>query len=57
MTETQSGEATRGLAFALGAYLFWGLQPIFMKAVAHIPAFEAVMSAYAPFTPSNSEQR
>jgi chloramphenicol-sensitive protein RarD len=42
MTETQSGEATRGLAFALGAYLFWGLQPIFMKAVAHIPAFEVV---------------
>jgi len=34
--------ATRGFFFALGAYLFWGVQPIFMKAVAHIPAAEVV---------------
>jgi chloramphenicol-sensitive protein RarD len=34
--------ATRGFFFALGAYVFWGVQPIFMKAVAHIPAAEVV---------------
>lgn len=39
----QSGEhASRGFFFALGAYLFWGAQPMFMKAVAHIPAAEIV---------------
>lgn len=35
-------EAARGFMFALGAYLFWGVQPIFMKLVAHIPAQEVV---------------
>lgn len=34
--------ATRGFLFALGAYTFWGVQPIFMKMVAHIPAAEVV---------------
>lgn len=34
--------ATRGFFFALGAYAFWGVQPIFMKLVAHIPAAEVV---------------
>lgn len=39
----QGGEhASRGFFFALGAYLFWGAQPMFMKAVAHIPAAEIV---------------
>lgn len=39
----QPGEdASRGFLFALGAYTFWGFQPIFMKAVAHIPAPEVV---------------
>lgn len=32
--------ATRGFAFAFLAYLIWGLQPLFMKEVAHIPAVE-----------------
>jgi chloramphenicol-sensitive protein RarD len=35
-------DATRGFFYALTAYLFWGVQPIFMKAVAHIPATEIV---------------
>ena len=35
-------DATRGFFYALAAYLFWGVQPIFMKAVAHIPATEIV---------------
>lgn len=35
-------ESTRGFLLALGAYLFWGLLPLYMKAVAHIPAAEVV---------------
>lgn len=45
MTDTpanQASEATRGFFFALSAYVFWGVQPIFMKLVAHIPAAEVV---------------
>ena len=34
--------ARRGFFFALSAYLFWGVQPLFMKLVAHIPAAEGV---------------
>ncbi|MDH6229984.1 chloramphenicol-sensitive protein RarD [Mesorhizobium soli] len=34
--------ATRGFLFALSAYLLWGALPLFMKAVAHIPAIEVV---------------
>ena len=37
-----SGDSPRGFAFALVAYLLWGFLPFFMKAVAHIPAFEVV---------------
>jgi chloramphenicol-sensitive protein RarD len=35
-------DATRGFFYALSAYLLWGFQPIFMKAVAHIPSAEIV---------------
>ena len=38
----QNGDSPRGFAFALAAYLLWGFLPFFMKAVAHIPAFEVV---------------
>ncbi|MBX3575721.1 MAG: EamA family transporter RarD [Rhizobiaceae bacterium] len=34
--------ATRGFLFALSAYLLWGVQPLYMKALAHIPASEVV---------------
>jgi chloramphenicol-sensitive protein RarD len=34
--------ARRGFFFALSAYIFWGVQPLFMKLVAHIPAAEVV---------------
>jgi chloramphenicol-sensitive protein RarD len=37
-----NGDSPRGFAFALVAYLLWGFLPFFMKAVAHIPAFEVV---------------
>lgn len=40
--EAKNSTATRGFLFALGAYLFWGVQPVFMKLVAHIPAAEVV---------------
>lgn len=38
----QPREPLSGFAFALGAYLFWGGLPFYMKAVAHIPAWEVV---------------
>lgn len=34
--------ARRGFVFALSAYFLWGFLPFYMKAVAHIPAFEVV---------------
>jgi chloramphenicol-sensitive protein RarD len=34
--------AFQGFLYALSAYLFWGLQPFYMKAVGHIPAAEVV---------------
>ncbi len=34
--------AQRGFLYALAAYTFWGVQPMFMKLVAHIPATEVV---------------
>lgn len=40
--ETDDSAATRGFMFALGAYVFWGLQPIFIRMVGHIPPFEVV---------------
>ena len=33
-------DATRGFFFALSACLLWGIQPLFMKALVHIPADE-----------------
>ncbi|SFT97821.1 EamA family transporter RarD [Mesorhizobium sp. YR577] len=43
-TQTSDSEnaATRGFGFALSAYLLWGLLPLYMKAVAYIPAVEVV---------------
>jgi len=41
-TEAQSREPLSGFAFALGAYLLWGGLPFYMKAVAHMPAWEVV---------------
>ncbi|QRM54850.1 EamA family transporter RarD [Sinorhizobium sp. BG8] len=37
-----SGDSAKGFAFALAAYGLWGFLPLFMKAVAHIPAAEVV---------------
>ena len=38
----QSGDAPKGLGFALGAYFLWGLLPIYMKMLSHIGPAEVV---------------
>lgn len=48
MTETMTpprhgGDTLPGFAFALGAYLLWGFLPLYMKALAHIPAVEVIV--------------
>ncbi|MDQ2090421.1 EamA family transporter RarD [Marimonas arenosa] len=35
-------DTPQGLAFALGAYGFWGFLPLYLKALSHIPAAEVV---------------
>ena len=39
---SSQGDTPAGFAYALTAYLLWGFLPFYMKAVAHIPAFEVV---------------
>lgn len=41
-SDPSDAAATRGFFFALTAYALWGVQPIFMKMIAHIPATEIV---------------
>ena len=36
-------DTPQGLAFAIGAYGLWGFLPLYMKAMAHIPAAEIVV--------------
>ncbi|GAB5506513.1 MAG: EamA family transporter RarD [Rhizobiaceae bacterium] len=40
--EAGKGDSARGLFFALSAYGLWGFLPLYMKAVAHIPAHEVL---------------
>jgi chloramphenicol-sensitive protein RarD len=40
---TDNVDTPRGLAFAVSAYLLWGFLPLYMKALAHIPAAEIVV--------------
>src|SRR5690606_5579197 len=37
-----AGESTRGYLFAFAAYSLWGVLPLYMKMVAHIPPQEVV---------------
>jgi chloramphenicol-sensitive protein RarD len=39
---TPNEDSRRGFAFALTAYLLWGLLPLYMKALGHIPAAEVI---------------
>jgi chloramphenicol-sensitive protein RarD len=41
-TQAEHRDTPKGFAFALSAYLLWGVLPFYMKAVAHIPAAEVV---------------
>ena len=40
---TRNEDTPEGLAFAIGAYGLWGFLPLYMKAIAHIPAAEIVV--------------
>lgn len=40
--QTADSAATRGFLFALSSYLLWGVLPLFLKLVDHIPAMEVV---------------
>ncbi|MBO6719273.1 MAG: EamA family transporter RarD [Rhizobiaceae bacterium] len=40
--EISQADARRGFFFALAAYSLWGFLPLYMKAVAHIPALEVL---------------
>jgi chloramphenicol-sensitive protein RarD len=37
-----SGDTLQGFLYALAAYLFWGVLPIYMKLVAHLPTLEVL---------------
>lgn len=39
---SQNEDTLRGFGFALGAYVFWGFLPLYLKAIDHIPAVEVV---------------
>ena len=41
-TQPQATDSPKGYAFALGAYVIWGLLPLYMKAMAHIPPSEVI---------------
>ena len=40
--QTRNEDTPQGLAFAITAYVMWGFLPLYMKAVAHVPAVEIV---------------
>ncbi|MEF0939318.1 EamA family transporter RarD [Rhizobium sp. BR 362] len=40
--EIKNEDSPRGFGFVLTAYLLWGVLPLYMKAMAHIPAMEVI---------------
>lgn len=38
----QHTDTPLGFAYALGAYVFWGILPLYMKALAHVPTLEVL---------------
>jgi len=40
MVQTESTSDTRGRLAAVGAYVLWGLLPVYWKAIEHVPAIE-----------------
>ncbi len=41
-SDIKNEDSPRGFGFVLTAYLLWGVLPLYMKAVAHIPAMEVI---------------
>ena len=41
--KSTTGDTLPGFFFALAAYLLWGLMPLYMKALAHIPPVEVIV--------------
>ena len=41
-TPASTGDTPRGFAFALTAYLLWGVLPLYLKALAHVPVVEVL---------------
>lgn len=41
-TPASTGDAPRGFAFALTAYLLWGVLPLYLRALAHVPVVEVL---------------
>ncbi len=42
VSSAQTGDTPAGYAFALTAFFIWGLLPLFIKLIDHIPAFEVI---------------
>ena len=42
LTMDAPADPPRGIAFAVGAYLLWGFLPLYLKALAHMPAAEVL---------------
>lgn len=40
--QERTGDSLRGFGFAMGAYMIWGLLPLYMKLVTHIPTLEVL---------------
>lgn len=42
VSATSAGDTPRGFAFALTAYLLWGILPLYLKALSHVPVVEVL---------------
>ncbi|WP_405404335.1 EamA family transporter RarD [Paracoccus sp. Ld10] len=42
MTSIPQTDSPKGLAYAIAAYVLWGVLPIYMKALSHLPAAEII---------------
>ena len=39
----ENNDSRRGFAFAMSAYALWGIMPLYMKALANVPALEILV--------------
>ncbi|MBP2547412.1 chloramphenicol-sensitive protein RarD [Neorhizobium galegae] len=40
--QAQTGDAPKGFAYAFAAYAFWGVMPLYLRALGHMPPFEVL---------------